>query len=212
MQLHLDGHVETSDGARGTLADVIIDPVRRAVTHVVVRAGDPDPTARLVPLALVSVDAAWKCTLSCTTAEFEQLEAVQGYAYLPVDERPAPDADWDVGVEDVVMMPSYQGADLGVYTAEIDPNVGVTYDRVPKGEVEIRRTSVVASSDEHELGAVDAVVVEDGRITHVVVEKGHLWWHRAVSVPIESVATLETNAIGLSLGKAEFGKLPSTKR
>jgi hypothetical protein len=33
-----------------------------------------------------------------------------------------------------------------------------------------------------------------------------------VSVPIESVATLETNAIGLSLAKAEFGKLPSTKR
>ena len=111
-------------------------------------------------------DASGKCTLACTTAEqFEQLEAVQGYAYLPVDERPAPDADWDVGVEDVVMMPSYQGADLGVYTAEIDPNVGVTYDRVPKGEVEIRRLERVESSDGHELGSVHSFVVEDGAIT-----------------------------------------------
>jgi hypothetical protein len=158
------------------------------------------------------VDAGGALSLTCTTEQFEQLESIQGYAYLPVDERPVPDSEWDVGVEDVVMMPSYQGADLGVYTAEIDPNVGVTYDRVPKGEVEIRRSSVVASSDERELGAVDAVVVEDGRITHVVVEKGHLWWHRAVTVPIESVATLETNAIGLGLSTAEFGKLPSTKR
>ena len=33
-----------------------------------------------------------------------------------------------------------------------------------------------------------------------------------MSVPIESVATLETNAIGLALTKAEFGKLPSKKR
>ena len=214
MHLRLDANVLTTDGLSGTLADVVLDPAKRAVTHVVVRAGEPDPAARLVPLQLVAGGTAPgdALSLACTAEQFEQLESIQGYAYLPVDERPAPDSEWDVGVEDVVMMPSYQGADLGVYTAEIDPNVGVTYDRVPKGEVEIRRSSVVASSDDHELGAVDAVVVENGRITHVVVEKGHLWWHRAVSVPIESVATLETNAIGLSLAKAEFGKLPSKKR
>jgi sporulation protein YlmC with PRC-barrel domain len=214
MHLRLDAHVQTTDGLHGTLADVVLDPVKRSVTHVVVRAGEPDPAARLVPLQLVAGGAGPRdeLSLTCTTAQFEQLESIQGYAYLPVDERPAPDSEWDVGVEDVVMMPSYQGADLGVYTAEIDPNVGVTYDRVPKGEVEIRRTSVVTSTDEHELGAVDEVVVEGGRITHVVVEKGHLWWHHEVSVPIESVATLETNAIGLALTKAEFGKLPSTKR
>jgi sporulation protein YlmC with PRC-barrel domain len=214
MHLRLDAHVQTTDGLHGTLADVVLDPVKRSVTHVVVRAGDPDPAARLVPLQLVTGGATSgdALALTCTAQQFEQLDSIQGYAYLPVDQRPASDSEWDVGVEDVVMMPSYQGADLGVYTAEIDPNVGVTYDRVPKGEVEIRRSSVVASSDDHELGAVDAIVVEEGRITHVVVEKGHLWWHRAVSVPIESVASLETNAIGLALGKAEFGKLQSTKR
>jgi sporulation protein YlmC with PRC-barrel domain len=214
MHLRLDVHVQTTDGLSGTLADVVLDPVKRSVTHVVVRAGEPDPAARLVPLQLVAGGAGPgdSLSLTCTTEQFEQLESIQGYAYLPVDERPAPDSEWDVGVEDVVMMPSYQGADLGVYTAEIDPNVGVMYDRVPKGEVEIRRSSIVVSSDGHEVGAVDAVVVENGPITHVVVEKGHLWWHRAVSVPIESVATLETNAIGLALSQAEFGNLPSTKR
>ena len=211
MQLRLEGHVETSDGAGGTLADVVIDPVKKTVTHVVVRAGDPDPTARLVPLGLVTTDASGKTTLGCTAAEFEQLEAIQGYAYLPVDERPAPDADWDVGVEDVVMMPSYQGADLGVYTAEIDPNVGVTYDRVPKGEVEIRRSSAVESSDGHELGSVHSFVVEGGAITQIVFEHGHLWRHRRTTVQVGSVASLQTNAIGLSLTKDEFGKLPSEK-
>jgi hypothetical protein len=214
MHLRLDANVQTTDGLSGTLADVVLDPIKRAVTHVVVRAGEPDPAARLVPLQLVAGGTApgEALSLTCTAAQFEQLESVQGYAYLPVDERPAPDSEWDVGVEDVVMMPSYQGADLGVYTAEIDPNVGVTYDRVPKGEVEIRHSSDVVSSDDHELGAVNAVVVENTAITQVVVEHGHLWWHRAVSVPIESVATLETNAIRLTLTKAEFGKLPSKKR
>ena len=62
-------------------------------------------------------------------------------------------------------MPSYQGADMGVYTAEVDPNVGVTYDRVPKGEVEIRRSSVVESSDGHEL-ALGARVHRRRRCDH----------------------------------------------
>ena len=207
MHLRLDAQVGTTDGLSGTLADVVIEPTKRQVTHVVVRAGDPDPAARLVPLGLIT-DASGKVALTCTAEDFEQLESIQGYAYLPVDERPAPDSEWDVGVEDVVMMPSYQGADLGVYTAEIDPNVGVTYDRVPKGEVEIRRSSIVLSSDGHELGTVHAFDVESGAITDVVVERGHLWWKRSVQVPIASVATLETNAIGLGLIKAEFGKLP----
>ena len=208
MQLTLDAHVHTSDGLKGTLADVVIDPAKKAVTHVVVRAGDPDPTARLVPLALVSSDGS---SLTCTTADFEKLDSIQGYAFLPVDERPAPDADWDVGVEDVVMMPSYQGADMGVYTAEVDPNVGVTYDRVPKGEVEIRRSSVVGSSDGHELASVHAFAVDGGAITAIVFESGHLWRHHTTTVPIGSVAKLQTNAVELALTKDEFEQLPREK-
>jgi len=193
---------------------VVIDPAKRSVTHVVVRAGEPDPAARLVPLQLVTGGNApgEAVSLNCTSEEFGRLDSVQGYAYLPVDERPAPDAQWDVGVEDVVMMPSYQGADLGVYTAEIDPNVGVTYDRVPKGEVEIRRSSIVATSDDQEVGTVHAVVVEAGAITHVEVEHGHMWWKRVATVSADSVAKLETNAITLGVTKSEFGKLPSRRR
>jgi sporulation protein YlmC with PRC-barrel domain len=213
MELTLETHVQTTDGMGGTLADVVIDPVKKSVTHVVVRAGEPDPAARLVPLQLVRAGTAAgePVSLGCTAEELGRLEAVQGYAYLPVDERPAPDAQWDVGVEDVVMMPSYQGADLGVYTADIDPNVGVTYDRVPKGEVELRRTSAVFSSDGHDLGTVHSVAVDGGAIGHVSVERGHLWWKGLVSVPIESVAALETNAVTLGLTKDAFSKLPKRK-
>jgi sporulation protein YlmC with PRC-barrel domain len=196
----------------GTLADVVIDPVKKSVTHVVVRAGEPDPAARLVPLQLVREGSApgEPVSLGCTAEELGRMESVQGYAYLPVDERPAPDAQWDVGVEDVVMMPSYQGADLGVYTADIEPNVGVTYDRVPKGEVELRRTSAVVSSDGHDLGTVHSVAVDGGTIAHVGVERGHLWWKGLVSVPIGSVTALETNAVTLGLTKDAFSKLPKS--
>ncbi len=212
MELRLESRVHTTDGMAGTLADVVIDPAKKSVTHVVVRAGEPDPAARLVPLQLVrgGNPPGEPVSLSCTAEELGRLESVQGYAYLPVDERPAPDAQWDVGVEDVVMMPSYQGADLGVYTADIEPNVGVTYDRVPKGEVELRRSSAVVSSDGHDLGTVHSVAVDGGAIAHVAVERGHLWWKRLVPVPIASVTGLETNAVTLGLTKDAFSKLPKS--
>jgi sporulation protein YlmC with PRC-barrel domain len=212
VELRLESRVHTTDGMAGTLADVVIDPAKKSVTHVVVRAGEPDPAARLVPLQLVrgGNPPGEPVSLSCTAEELGRLESVQGYAYLPVDERPAPDAQWDVGVEDVVMMPSYQGADLGVYTADIEPNVGVTYDRVPKGEVELRRSSAVVSSDGHDLGTVRSVAVDGGAIAHVAVERGHLWWKRLVPVPIASVTGLETNAVTLGLTKDAFSKLPKS--
>jgi uncharacterized protein YrrD len=88
----------------------------------------------------------------------------------------------------------------------------MAYDRVPKGEVEIRRASAVASVDGHDLGQVDGFVVDaEGQITHVVLERGHLWGRREVTIPIGAVATVATDAVTLSLSKEEVGSLPSVR-
>lgn len=210
MRLELDGPVRCADGVSGTLSDVVVDPAGRRVTHLVVRAGDPDPTARLVPFQLVAGtdDTTGRLSLGCTGDELAKLDPVREYAYLPLDELPEGSQEWDVGVEDVMVVPNYEAAELGVYSVEVDPNVGVTYDRVPKGEAEIRRTSGVASADGHHLGDVCAFVVDGGAITNVVVVRGHLWWTRDVTIPVSAVATVETNAITLTLSKADAAKLP----
>ncbi len=50
------------------------------------------------------------------------------------------------------------------------------YDRIPKGEVEIRRASPVISADGHQLGHVDGFIVdEEDQLGHIVLEHGHLW-------------------------------------
>lgn len=213
MRLELDGPVRCADGVSGTLSDVVVDPASRRVTHLVVRAGDPDPTARLVPFRLVSGidDASGRLSLGCTGDELAKLDPVREYAYLPLDELPEGSQEWDVGVEDVMVVPNYEAAELGVYSVEVDPNVGVTYDRVPKGEAEIRRTSGVASADGHHLGDVCAFVVSDGAIADVVVVHGHLWWTRDVTIPVSAVEAIQTNSITLNLSKAEAAKLPGTR-
>ena len=55
------------------------------------------------------------------------------------------------------------------------------------------------------------ITIASGAIAQIVFEHGHLWRHRRTTVPIGSVASLQTNAIGLALTKDEFGKLPSEK-
>jgi sporulation protein YlmC with PRC-barrel domain len=67
------------------------------------------------------------------------------------------------------------------------------YDRIPKGQVEIRRASLVTSSDGHSLGRVEALILDDGdKVTHFVLERGHLWGRRDVTIPISAVEKIET--------------------
>ena len=125
---------------------------------------------------------------------------VQQSEYLGLAELPAKDPDSDIGVQDVVPAPRVGYAALGDF--DPDPHVFVSYDRVPKGEVEVRRKSAVTSNDGRHLGYVAALRVDaSGRITDVVLRHGHLWARREQTIPIEAVARLETDEIELDVDK-----------
>jgi sporulation protein YlmC with PRC-barrel domain len=213
MRLELGTPVRCSDDLFGELADVVIDPTSKRVTHLVVRPRNQEQlSARLVPVELAEgSEGESAISLRCTVDEMNQLEPVQEFAYLRLGEFPVDDPNWDVGVEDVLAMPYYEAAGIGAYPS-YDPNLGVTYDRVPKGEVEIRRTSAVISGDGHDLGQVDGLLLDDeGQITHFILERGHLWGRREVTIPIGSVSKVETDAVTVTLSKDEVGALPSVQ-
>jgi sporulation protein YlmC with PRC-barrel domain len=212
MRLELGTPVRCTDATFGELADVVIDPISRRITHLVVRPRHEEGEARLVPVELArgGHDGS-EVLLDCAVDEVTKLEPVHEFAYLRLGESPVEDPDWDVGVEDVLALPYYEADPLGP-SPIFDTNVGMAYDRVPKGEVEIRRASAVASMDGHDLGQVDGFVVDaEGQITHLILERGHLWGKREVTIPIGAVATVETDAVTLSLSKDEVGSLPSVR-
>lgn len=209
MRLELGRAIRCSDGAFGQLADVVVDPTTKRVTHLVARADKLDGVSRLVPIELVD-GGGDGLTLGCTVDAAMLLPALQETAYLRLGELPAADPDWDVGVQDVLALP-YYGGEFGAFAGDLD-TYGVTYDRVPKGEVEIRRASSVASADGEFIGEVDGFVVdEEEHITHFVLERGHLWGQREVTIPIGAVAKVETDLVTLQLSKKEVGDLPSVR-
>jgi sporulation protein YlmC with PRC-barrel domain len=213
VRLELGSPVNCTDGPFGKLADVVVDPTKRSVTHLVVEPHGDHGKSRLVPIELASAEEGEPraITVRCSVEEADEFDTVQEYAYIRLGESPELEPGWDIGVESVLAEP-YYASGLGYETvpAGYDPRASVTYDRIPKGEVEIRRASAVTSADGHQLGKVDGFLVDDDEaITHFVLERGHLWGRREVTIPIKEVAQVFTDAVTLTLTKDEVGDLPS---
>lgn len=209
MNIALGSTLPCADGPVRELADVVVDAAGRRVTHVVVQPKRHHEAARLVPLDLLAENANG-LLLCCTADALDRLEPVREYAYLPAGTRPQEGGDWSIGVEDVLVAPSFEPLDAA--EPELDPNVNLMYDRVPKGEVELRLTSSVYSADEHHVGSVHGVEVgEGGAIAVLTLLRGHLWWRREISVPTDAIAAFENDLVTLAVEKRALKRFPSRR-
>jgi hypothetical protein len=210
--LHLGSKVRCTDGAFGDLADIVILPTERRVTHLVVVPTHQENEPRLVPVSLVETGPASAddgISLSCSIADMGALPGVHEYGYVRLEEPlPVEGDEWEVGIEDVLTVPTpgYGGWQMG--PLEEEGGLSVSYDRIPKGEVEVRGATEVTAADGAFVGRLDGVVVDaDGSITSLVLERGHLWGRRRVEIPTSAVANFETDGVTLSLSKSEVEKV-----
>jgi hypothetical protein len=211
VRLVLGKPVRCADDSVRELADVVIDAGSKSVTHIVVQPHHEPEEARLVPMALTERhEDDRELSLRCTAEELDGLDRVHEFAFLRPGQQPEEDSKWDVGVEEVYPTANSGPSALGDYTGPLDASVGMSYDRVPKGEIELRHASAVYSADEHHLGSVKGLVVDaEARITHLLLQRGHLWWRREIAVPGDKVSTLETDLVTLGVTKRELAALPS---
>jgi sporulation protein YlmC with PRC-barrel domain len=201
--------VNASDGNCGELSRVVIDPVARSLTHLVVEPRHHNGLARLVPVEIVE-SAGEEIRLRCSTAEFAQLEEAEEVRFLPeVGEQ------MGYGAGRVLAWP-YYGLGPGIGGVGVggigmsDPMQPVTFDRVPPGEVEVRRGEHVHASDGN-IGRVQGLVVDpaDNHVTHVLLQQGHLWGKKDVAIPIGAVKDVAPDGVQLALTKDEIRDLPA---
>ena len=214
MRVDLDSPVACADGVFGELSDVVIDPSTRRLTHLIVQPHDRHDRARLMPIERARVDdgSNFGVSLDCTVAELNEFEPVHRSEFVRLGERPVQDPGSDIGIEDGLELPPSQslgttGFGAGVGPLDFDPHVTMSYDRVPKGMVEIRRDSGVTSSDGHHLGKVVGFVV-DGQhhIAQLILEHGHLWGKREIAIPGRSIDRILSDEVMLTLSKDEVGR------
>ena len=180
-----------SDGYCGEVSRMILDPADRTVTHLVIEPKHRGEPGRLVPVELAST-VGGEVRLGCTLAEFSRLEAADETEFVASG-----------GAGDV---PSPTGmAPMGV------PHrlVAVTHDIVPLGETEVRRGEPVHALD-GEIGRVEGFAVDPGdhRVTHVLLQEGHLWGRKEVAIPVSAVTGVD-DGIRLNITKQQVEDLPS---
>jgi sporulation protein YlmC with PRC-barrel domain len=196
-----------ADGVCGEVSRVVVDPVARTVTHLVVEPKHHQGRGRLVPLRLVGATAG-EIRLRCTMAEFEKLESAEETQFIPGSSGYA-----GYRPEQVLLWPYYglgggPGA-AGAIGLEPIPPQTYTYHRVPLGEVVVRRGEHVHAADGN-IGRVQGLVIDprDHHVTHVLLQEGHLCGRKEVAIPIGAVAGID-NGIRLNITKQEVQDLPS---
>jgi sporulation protein YlmC with PRC-barrel domain len=208
LTLRIGSPVACSDGDYGELADVVIAPETRRVTHVVVAPGGHHEQARLVELSRLS-GSDRGLVLDCSREQAAELPEVQDTAYVRIgDELPTGDGNV-AGVQDIVTMPLEDYGTFGVAAMDLDDRYLVTYDRIPAGEVEVRGRSEIRSSDGKHVGHVDGVTVDSGgHITHLLLEHRHLWGARThVRIPAGAIDEIQDDLVRLAVPKADLEKL-----
>ena len=195
----IGSEVSCVDGACGELRRVVVDPVARTLTHLVVEAKHRQGVGHLVPIDLVA-SAEDAIQLSCTISQFEALEDAEERRFLP-----GATGQWGYGQDQMLSWP-YYGLGLGPNGTGIP--APIVTDRVPVGDVEVRRGEHVAATD-GPIGRVQGLVVDlaDHQVTHVLLDEGHLWGKKRVAIPIGAVTSVD-DGVQLRLTKDEVRDLP----
>jgi sporulation protein YlmC with PRC-barrel domain len=210
MRLRLRMPVDGVEGEIGVLADLVVDPDSRRVTHLVVEPRHRPALARLVPVdRAIHEDADdGRLSLLCSTDELRRLPEVHELAYGRLYDFPVEDPDWDVGITEVLAVPAGGIPGLGPEPVATPPPA-VIYDRVPKGEVELRSGSPVIDADERQVGRVAELVSDDDdRITALVVRRAWFKRPRRLTIPARDVARVEMGAVILRVRIRELRRRP----
>jgi hypothetical protein len=211
--------VACSDGDCGELRLVVVDPVSKTLAHLVVDPRHRVGAGRLVPIELVESSAEGEIRLSCTLAQFDELPDAEEVHFLP-----GGDGGYGYGPGQIVSLPYFGLGGMGLGMGgvgslgmggvgmggmDVGPQPVVT-DRVPVGEVAVRRGDPVAASD-GDIGKVAGLVVDrsDHHVTHILLDEGHLWGHKRVAIPIGAVAEVSgIEGVRVKLTKDEIRDLP----
>jgi sporulation protein YlmC with PRC-barrel domain len=201
MDIPLDVEVQCSDGACGKSTAIIVEPNTEKVTHFVVQA---EGSRYLVPIEAIADSTADRTQLRWSRAELA--------AAAPFEKAVLPGEDLGV-----YMTQGMTGASIawpyGTESEYMLEAAAVAYrpvEQVPEGERAIHTGAYVEATDGG-VGQVEEFLIEPatGRITHLVLRKGHLWGKKDVTIPLEQIERVEDDVVYLKLDKAAIAELPS---
>jgi uncharacterized protein YrrD len=193
-QFRIGARASCTDGHCGEVSRLIIDPATDRVTHLAIQPGHRQEAARLVPVHLAKVTDEG-IRLGCTLAEFGKLDHAE-------------ERDLVTGEAPVRYVGLFGASVPSVPMAKKWRQTATFEDVIPGGEAEVGHGSPVHAVD-GEIGRVQGFLVnpDDDRVTHVLLQEGHLWGRKEVAIPLSAVIRVD-EGIRLNLTKEQVGELP----
>ncbi len=178
----IDASVECADGPAGLCTTVIVDPTTLQVTHLVVKEKKPPHTDHLVPVDQVVETTPDLIRLACTTADLSEMAQYTVTDYRQVD------------------IPKTSGAWAGAARSDWVRTVPVKRERIPRGELPLRRGAEAEATDGRVGQVVDLLLdPTTEQITHLVVREQHLWGSKDVILPVSVVDRVVKDTVYLTL-------------
>ena len=194
MNVPLKANVQCVDGDAGRLTCVIINPITRQLTHIVVDEKDPPYLKRLVPLDLIIAGTPDGVTLDCTRAQLSALR--------PVVEFEHPQGN---GLHTLFAAKTY-----GRWPQNVGKTLPVSVDqeRLAPEVVKIHQDSPVRATDGR-VGQVVGFLVNPvtKKIAALIVGRKSWWKTIETRIVISQVDSFKPDLILLKLSKVQLQKV-----
>jgi len=196
MDIAINAQVICVDGPGGKTSHIILNPKTEIITHLVVQEKAFPFQERLVPVEMITESTPEHIKLRCTKEQLGELQAFVDTEFIPTDLAGAGGASFM----------------LWPYTAPESEVITIQHEHTPPGELAIRQGLPVRATD-GSVGRIDDFLIDplDQSITHLILQEGHLWGKKDVTIPVDQIKSIDEDAVYLNISKEEIEALPTVQ-
>lgn len=204
MKIPLKAKVVCQDGEFGSVRELLIDPVKERVTHLVIE-NKHNHLQLVVPTDTVDYSTDAVVTIEKPAKEIDDFPPFLIHEYINV---PASDAEFAYWGADPTMTHSYTM--FPYVMREGRPVVEVTREDIPQGELSLRKGMCVKDQEGKRLGHIDELIIdaESDFISHIVMRSGHMFGKKEVAVPNVNIYSFDRECVVLTISEEEVLQLP----
>ncbi len=192
-----------ADLQHGRSVCIIINPIQKEVTHVVIKTKGLLGIEYMVPVGRISSSTPHQIQLNCTRKEMIEMEPfIRSHFIGSEDSEYRYNQLTSFGLEEDegFLWPYAAQEDLGTYIDE---------EQIPYDELGIHRGAHVEAADGR-IGRVDEFIInpENDHMTHLVLREGHMWGKKDVTIPVSEIERMKDDVVYLKLTKTQVQELP----
>jgi hypothetical protein len=192
-------------GAAGHITHIVLNPLTRKVTDVVVREPGLLSGEVIVPIGCIAASTPEAVDLRITRQELADMPSFIVTRFItPSDNFLAHYQPWtDYPSAGVMMSP---------YASMWQEGITVSYQTIPIDELAMSRGDSVEATDGR-VGRIDEFLVDPTtmRITHLVMRTGHVWGQKDITIPLVQIDRITDGSVYLRLNKRQIEQLPALK-